>query len=274
MSRICLVSDIHHGANSLTKMGTEAGRLMEEFVTFANQGTPDLVIDLGDRISDVDHSTDLRLEREAAAFFSPLTMPVIHINGNHDRDNLSVDENASILGQSLENEIIDFDDWQLVIWRADSKIHRPGGFILPEEDLIWLAGVIASADKPLAIFTHVPLSGHDQTTNYYFANNAQLSQYAGATSRIMNMLQTATVPVATFAGHVHWNTLTVIHGQPHFTLQSLTESFTTNPQPAGAFATLELGAEIIWEVHGLDRFYVKLPTDQTRRRWMTPLASL
>jgi 3',5'-cyclic-AMP phosphodiesterase len=269
--RLCIVADIHHGEDSFTKRGGAALPLMEEFARFVADARPDIVIDLGDRISDVDTETDLRLEREVAGAFAPIEAPRYHICGNHDRDHLSIAQNAEILGQGLENQYVDAGDWALVIWRADSRIHRPGGFVLTEYDLLWLAGVVRTATKPLAVFSHVPVSGHDQRGNYYFERNPEASTYPGGAERARAILASARVPVACFAGHVHWNTLTTVDGQPHFTLQSLTESFTTHPEPAGSFALLELGEAIDWRVFGKDSFAARLDTATTARRWIAPL---
>lgn len=269
--RLCLVADIHHGQDSFTKKGTAALDLLAGFAAFANDARPDAVIDLGDRISDVDTATDLRLEREVADAFRAIEAPVHHICGNHDRDHLSVTENAEILGQPLVNQTIDLGQWTLVLWRANSKIHRPGGFVLTEADLLWLAGVVRSATKPLAVFSHVPVSGHSQAGNYYFERNPDSATYPGGAERARAILATARVPVCCFAGHVHWNTLTVVGGQPHFTLQSLTETFTTHPEPAGAWALLELSDTIAWTVFGKDSFRAELAAAETARRWITPL---
>ncbi|MBU1176419.1 MAG: metallophosphoesterase [Alphaproteobacteria bacterium] len=269
--RLCLVADIHHGEDNFTKKASAALPLMAEFARFANDARPDAVIDLGDRISDIDAETDLRLERDVAEAFKAVDAPVLHICGNHDRDHLSVADNAEILGQDLSNQTIDVGDWTLVLWRADSKIHRPGGFVMPESDLLWLAGVVRTAIRPLAIFSHVPISGHAQTGNYYFERNPDASTYPGAAGRARAILATARVPVVTIAGHVHWNTLTIIDGQPHFTVQSLTESFTTAPEPAGAFALLELDEHIDLRVFGKDTFAARLSAEETTRRWIAPL---
>lgn len=269
--RLCLVADIHHGEDGFTKKGSAALSLLSEFSRFVNDTKPDAVIDLGDRISDVDSATDKRLEREVADGFKAIEAPIFHICGNHDRDHLSVADNVEILGQELENQTIDLGDWTLVIWRADSKIYRPGGFILPEADLLWLAGVIRTATKPIALFSHVPISGHSQDSNYYFERNPDLSTYPGGAERARAILATARVPVTCFSGHVHWNTLTMVNGQPHFTLQSLTESFTTHPEPAGAYALLELSDQIHWQVFGADTFEARLNASETARRWITPL---
>lgn len=274
MPRICIVADIHHGADAGTKKGSAAARLMADFAAFCAAEMPDLVIDLGDRISDADHDADVVLEREAKAMFAPIAQPVHHLCGNHDRDFLSIAENEEILGQTLSNETIDADGWTLVLFRADAKYHReagrPRGFAMLQHDLDWLAGVVAGATQPLAVFSHVPLSGQDQNGNYYFQNNPDASRYP-ETIRIREVLEGAQVPVVCVAGHVHWNALTTLNGIPHVTIQSLTETFTTYPEPAGAMAVLELGVdEIALDVRGLDAFGVRLPVQQAARRWLTP----
>lgn len=268
--RLAFVADIHHGENSFTKVGAQALPLMAEFRRFVAEVKPDAVIDLGDRISDCDHATDLRLEREVAEAFAPIVAPRFHLCGNHDRDHLSVAENETILGLPLGHRIVDLGDWRLVFWAADSKIHRPGGFVLRESDLLWLAATVDAADRPLAIMSHVPISGHAQTGNYYFERNPDVSTYPGA-ERARTVLRRARVPVVCLSGHVHWNTLTTVDGIPHLTLQSLTESFTTMPEAAGAWGMLELGDTISWSVFGKDPFSARIDAKETLRRWMTPL---
>ncbi len=268
--RLAVIADIHHGENSFTKLGRQALPLMGEFARFVAETKPDAVIDLGDRISDSGHAADLVLQREVAEAFAAVTAPRFHLCGNHDRDHLSVGENEAILGQPLGHRTVDLGAWRLAMWAADSKIHRPGGFVLREADLIWLAATVAAADRPLAIMSHVPISGHAQTGNYYFERNPEFSTYPGA-ERARAVLRQARVPVVCLAGHVHWNTLTIVDGIPHLTLQSATESFTTFPEPAGAWGLIELDEAIAWTVLGRDPFSVRLEAAGTLRRWMTPL---
>lgn len=268
--RLAFVADIHHGENSFTKVGAQALPLMAEFRRFVAETKPDAVIDLGDRISDRDAETDLRLEREVAEAFAPIAAPRFHLCGNHDRDHLSVAENETILGQPLGHRTVDLGGWRLVFWAADSRIQRPGGFTLREADLLWLAATVNAADRPLAIMSHVPVSGHAQTGNYYFERNPELSTYPGA-ERARAVLRQARVPVVCLSGHVHWNTLTTVDGIPHLTLQSLTESFTTMLEAAGAWGLLELDAAVSWTVFGKDPFSARIDAHETLRRWMTPL---
>ena len=269
-ARLCLVTDIHHGKPSFSKAGPAALGLMEEFRRFVDETRPDLVLDLGDRISDEARDSDLVLEREVAEAFAPIAVPRLHLDGNHDRDYLEVADNDAILGRTAHHETIDVGDWRLVVWRADAKLHRPSGFALQDADLAWLAATIAAADRPLAIISHVPVSGHSQVGNFWFENNARFSTYPTA-ERVRAVLRTAQVPVVWISGHVHWNTLTMVDGIAHITLQSLTETFTTAGEPAGAFALLELSDEVLWRVHGRDTFAWNARAETLSRRWLAPL---
>lgn len=269
--RIAVVADIHHGAPSATKRGDTALDLMADFARFANDARPDFVVDLGDRISDIGRDEDLRLEREVAEAFKAVEAPIHHINGNHDRDHLEVADNEAILGQSMVNTTFDAGGWRIVLWRADSKIMRKPehtGFILREADLLWLSRVAQTTDRPLLVLSHVPVSGHAQTGNYYFERNPSSSTYPMA-ERARAALAQCRFPVVCLSGHVHWNTVTTVDGITHLTQQSLTESFTTIGEPAGAFALLELDETVSWQVQGRDPFAFSFRP--TASRWTPPM---
>jgi Icc protein len=269
-ARIAIVTDIHHGADEFAKKGTAALGLVAQFASFVAEQAPDFSVDLGDRISDVSRDADFVLEQEVAQALAAVPGPLHHVCGNHDRQHLSVAENEAVLGQALGHSTIDTGGWRIVVWRADNRLHSGAGFVLNEPDLLWLADVVLGADRPLAIISHIPVSGHSQTGNYYFENNSTLATYGDA-DRVRALLRMAAVPVIWVSGHVHWNTLTMLDGIPHFTLQSLTETFTTYPEPAGAWALLELGETIGWTVHGRDPFHVRLDAATCGRRWVAPL---
>jgi len=269
--RLAIVADIHHGAPSATKRGDAALSLMDDFARFATSEGATHVLDLGDRISDVDAETDRRLEAEVAEAFRAVQAPVWHLNGNHDRDHLSVADNEEILGQSLGHAVHDLGAWRIALWRADSKICRGDdhhGFMLREADLLWLSRTVLAADRPLLVVSHVPVSGHSQIGNYYFQNNPASSVYPMA-ERARAALAQARVPVVCLAGHVHWNTVTTVDGIPHLTQQSLTESFTTEGAPAGAMGILDLGETLRWEVAGADPF--SFATRPRVARWTPPM---
>lgn len=260
MTRLAIVADIHPGAPSHTKRGDAALGLLAEFARFAADAKADAVIDLGDRISDIDRTTDLRLEAEVAEAFRGVAAPRHHIDGNHDLAFLTPEDNAAALGRNAGHQTLDLDGWRLVFWRADARIRRapePVGFHVPEADLLWLSRTVQAADRPLLIVSHVPLSGHGQTGNYYFEDNPEVSAYP-ETPRIRAALAQARVPVVCLAGHVHWNTVATVDGITHLTQQSLTESFTTEGEPAAAMGLIELGDTLRWRVEGHDPLGVEI----------------
>jgi hypothetical protein len=131
-----------------------------------------------------------------------------------------------------------------------------------------LSQTCGAAQKPLMIASHVPVSGHAQTGNYYFERNPELSRYPQSASARAAM-ETARVPVVAIAGHVHWNTVTCVGGIHHLTQQSLTESFTTQGAPAAAWGLLDLSDTVHWQVFGADPFEVRL--SPRAPRWTPPL---
>lgn len=269
-TRLAIVTDIHYGADSFSKRSSLGLSLMEEFARFVEDAKPDAVLDLGDRITDKDHDSDLVLETAVADAFAPIGTPVHHLCGNHDLDFLSVAENEQILGQALGHQTLDIGEWRLVLWRADSRIRRPGGFVLLEQDLLWLAGVLNQADRPLLIASHVPVSDASMIGNYYFENNTDVATYPGA-NRVRALMRACPHPIVWLSGHVHWNSLNLIDGVAHITQQSLTESYGTHPEPAGTFGLIELDDTVHWQAVGRDSMRVHLNAAELARRWVAPL---
>ena len=265
--RLCVLADLHHGPPSATKRGDAALELAGTFATFVREHSPDAVLDLGDRITDTDLESDRRRLAEVVEAFGAIGAPILGVDGNHDRDHVPAEENAAQLGRSAGSETRDLGGWRIVLWRADPKVRRtPEGrrFVLPESDFLWLSSVVQQADRPLLIVSHVPVSGHGQTGNYYFENNPIMGNYP-EWPRVRALLQRAHVPVVCIAGHVHWNTVTTVDGVAHLTQQSITESFTTQGQPSGAMGLLELGADTVhWRVVGADPFEVTVPVQAPR----------
>lgn len=140
-----------------------------DFVNWTNVEKPDLVLDLGDRISNTDREKDLHLQREVANVFARLDAPIQHFCGNHDRDNLSAEDNAALLGSDAGHAVIDLGAWQIALWRADTKFRldpKDPGFTLSDADLDWIATMAQRAVKPTLVASHVSFSGHSQIGNH------------------------------------------------------------------------------------------------------------
>ncbi|NLG68622.1 MAG: hypothetical protein GX496_03510, partial [Firmicutes bacterium] len=75
--RLALVTDIHHGPDKPTRPGSVAPGLLRRFVEVVNDEVrPDLVVDLGDRIDNVDPAQDARRDSEVRAILGELRAPV------------------------------------------------------------------------------------------------------------------------------------------------------------------------------------------------------
>ena len=269
--RLAIVADIHNGKDIFTKRGTAALPLLKRFIAEVNDGDFDAVVDLGDRISDEDVDRDKELLAEVVSEFGALEIMHHHVNRNHDRATLIQADIDAILGGPTESRTVYIGDVRLVFWQPNVSIVEGRALRLEEGDLEGLSRLLGADDRPTLLVTHVPLSGHAQIGNYYFEHNPGQATYAEL-NEIRRIIGHAPCPIVGLAGHVHWNTLTVVDGTPHITLQSLTETFTSG-DPAGAAAVLEIEDQVLrWTVRGHDRLSLVLPWPAAKRPWQAPLS--
>ncbi|BAM89425.1 conserved hypothetical protein [Bradyrhizobium oligotrophicum S58] len=246
--------------------------LLERFVEEVNAASVDAVIELGDRISDESSARDRVLEQEVAERFNELSVPHHHVSGNHDVALLSLADNEAILDRPSGSRTLIIGEVRCVFWQPDVTLTRERGLGLSPGDLDDLVRMLAADDRPTLLVSHVPLSGHEQTGNYYFEANPGHATYAEI-AEIRAAIAGAPCPIVALAGHVHWNTLTTVDATPHITLQSLTESFISG-DAAEASGMIEVDAdELRWVVRGREPVSIALPWRKTKSRWRAPLPS-
>lgn len=268
-AKIAIIGDVHHGPPTATKRGELALSLLEDAVRAIEREKPDLVLDMGDRINDIDPQTDRRLLREVADVFRGLSAPRVHLLGNHDMCFMDSAANEAALEASVSHQVRDLGHWRMIVFQPTVEIRRPGGFApIDRRDIDWLAATLAASDQPAMIVSHVPVSGHPMASNYYFEGRDEFSTYPNRDA-VLRVLDATAAPVAWLSGHVHWNTYIQIAGVPHLTIQSLSESFTTGGEAAGAWGTLTLSGEgIDLSLRGNDPFEIKLPVPRRGpKRW-------
>lgn len=271
--KIAIITDIHHGPQSHTKDANWNGLpFVRQFIDRAIQEKADLVLDLGDHISDTTHENDYRCATELADIFRTFPGKRVHILGNHDVNNLSIADNEAIFGQSMQSSAHDLGAFRLIAWQPDVKIRMGIGFSEAEPHLEWLVETLNADDRPAIIATHVPLSGHSQIGNYYFERNAHYSSYPD--HAVVRRAVEATGRAALWlSGHVHWNTVTNVGNVQHITIQSLSERFTTMPMTACAYADLDINdGQFTFDVFGNDPFHARLPFRKSGDRpWVVPV---
>ncbi len=261
--KIALFADIHHGPQSHAKKeGWNALPELDKAVRHVRDMGADILLDLGDRISDTTIEHDKIVEAEVRDRLAQFEGPRYHVIGNHDVGNLTPADNAEIFGEHIAQQMVDLGEARLIIWQANTKaVFERGriGFPNIAGDLAWLIETLNADDRPAIIATHVPLSGHSQIGNFYFENNYGVSTYPDH-AEVRRAVEATGKAAIWLSGHVHWNTVTNVHNIQHITIQSFSERFTTYPEPATAYAMLEVkDGSFTLEVFGLDPFFVKLP---------------
>lgn len=268
--RLALVADIHHGANHGTKLGEAALPLLARFRDWCAAERPALAVELGDRINDRDPEHDARLTREVASAFSRFPVPTAHLLGNHDCFALARAEAEAAFQQGFASRSRDIGDFHLVFWNADTALHRGRGFVAAQQDLDWLAADLAATALRTVVFSHLPLDGGAMTGNLYFEAGPALGLggYANA-GEVQRVLEASGKVVLCIAGHTHWNALSFIDGIAYVTVPSLTDAFMTWPKPAAAWATCELGDDIVVRVAGEAPVEYRLPVKGIGQHWVS-----
>lgn len=274
MTKICLITDIHHGKNKYSGVYNNALPLIKKFNDFCDYHNPNVVIELGDRINDSIYEKDFELASEVASAFTKNSFQLFHINGNHDRANLSHRDNQHILNQNIDSELIDLSDCQLAIWRAETKIEISENFRgihIRDSDLDWLSKVCEESSKTLLIFSHIPLSGRDQIGNVFFEKNNELAKYP-VSEKIRTILRESSNPTFCFSGHIHQNTYTQVDGISHFSQQSLTETHITKGRMTGSMGLIDIDQNLSWQVYGIDQIMIEEPI--AKKSWLPPIGTI
>ncbi|MDQ3398199.1 MAG: metallophosphoesterase [Deinococcota bacterium] len=267
--RLAILTDVHYGLDDPTKRGSAGLRLLETVVNEVNRRQPDMMIDLGDRINDQGDESDRKHLQELQAQLERVTVPRMHLLGNHDVTHLSLETSEAILGSELRHRSLDVKGWHLVFWYADVSYERGlGNLSLSPVDLAWLEADLKMATLPSIVFSHVPLGDGAMVGNYYFEHRTESRAGYRNAHLARAIIERSDKVVMAVAGHVHWNALNTVDGVHYLTLQSLTETFTTPPHPAAAWAELELSDRIAWQVHGLEPLAFTLPLKKPGAHWL------
>lgn len=264
---IGLVADIHHGAQLGTKVGPAALPLLRDFLHWSRGHRLDAIVELGDRINNLDGDADPKLTRDVAHAFADMNVPCMHILGNHDNHDLSRAQAEEAMQVDFGSHSRDLKGCHLVFWNADTCVKGKPKFQFEPHELRWLEQDLASTELPTIIFTHLPLDDGSMLGNYYFEHFfAGFAHYVNA-AQAREVIERSGKVILCVAGHTHWNARNTIDGIHYVTIHSLTESFTTWPHPTGAYALLQVGEQIELEVFGRDPAFYRLPIRRRDAHW-------
>lgn len=267
--KIAIITDIHFAGAATGAFDIRT--VVHEFVDWATRIGADLLLDLGDRIDDVDRPTDLANAKELAGIFGRFAGPRVHLAGNHDVVNLTPEDHLELFERRPGHRTVDLGDLCVLVWEPSVLLDRRLGFPAASGELDWLTKALASDDRPKLIVSHIPVSGAAMTGNYYFENNADLATYPDH-AEIRRAVEQTGRAALWLSGHVHWNSASTVAGIRYVTVQSASETYTTMPDPACTYALLEIeDSAARLEVFGHDPMTLAMPfTPSGDRPWPTP----
>jgi Icc protein len=268
--RLAFVTDIHHGADYGTKLGQSALPLVQRFRNWCAAESPDLAIEMGDRINNVAHDPDMHLSAEVGAAFAGFPVGITHLLGNHDCHALTVQEAEAAVRQSLRSHSRERNGFHLVFWNANVHKHAANGYVASQADLDWLARDLASTDLPSVVCSHVPLDGGSMVGNLYFEKGSSAGHGGYANSEAARaIIEASGKVVLCVAGHTHWNALSIVDGTVYVTVPSLSEGFMSWPNPAAAWAGCELDQDIRIRIYGEAPAEYRLPMRKLGQHWVS-----
>lgn len=254
--RLGVVTDLHHGPDRGSKMGSRAIPLLRAALERFERARVDLVVDLGDRINNAGSPQDgdarvdeLRLTREVAEAFAACAVPRVHLTGNHDVVHLSRAEAIAGLGGMTGSRRLSLKGTDLIFWDADVT-PADGGFRFSDADLAWLEAALADGTDPAIIFTHIPFDDGSMVGNPYFESRyAGYGTYRNGAAARAIVRRSDRVRLC-LAGHTHWFAFNRIGSTAHVTLPSLTDSCHTPGEPEAASAMVSVGDRLVVDVAG------------------------
>lgn len=264
--KLLAITDIHHGLSFETKKSDAALSLLDKFVSYSNKVKPDLIVDLGDRINDIDREIDYSLMEDVAAKFKQVASRREHLLGNHDVKFLTPAENESILEAPVKSRSFDIGDWHLIFWSPNAQYTAQYGFSNDNDGILWLEDDLQRHPGRSVLFCHVPPFSGQLTGNYWFEENPWASRFPYA-DQVLNLLAEHPGLQMTVGGHLHWPRLNTLHGIHHITLPSLIESFYTNDLPCQAWTEITIGENIQIKISGTQRWEWQLPLRPHNLKW-------
>ena len=161
--KIGIIADAHFYRHSTDNAKTQLLKQLQNFIVVMNdQFHPDFVVELGDKINNVDKATDKFALQEFNKIYRKLNVPRYYVPGNHELYNLTKEEVRSILNIDYEYKAFDVKNFHFIILDSqynpqnnwDRGKERFGEGYIPPLELKWLENnLLQSQKKNYHIFT-------------------------------------------------------------------------------------------------------------------------
>jgi 3',5'-cyclic AMP phosphodiesterase CpdA len=266
--RIGLITDIHLGPDRETRCGTHAQRLIEDFLEEMRRFAPAFIVDLGDRIMEVDEPSDRQHTALVRELLGRARVPVHHVLGNHDVAHVSKIDLRGLLDLPTPYRSIDAGGYRCVFLDSTDPVVGEYGGRISDAQLAWLEAELVASQRPAIVFCHHAIDDQPIESNPLFLDHPDWAMVENRIAVRQALMRKGNV-AAVVTGHVHWNRIAYMGGIPFLTIQGLVETWTTNGTPAGAYGKLWFGpsgqARLV--VEGRDPLVaeLKLPCPATSR---------
>lgn len=238
--RIGLITDIHSGPDMDTRLGTAAPSFLEKFAArMSKKFRPDLIVDLGDRINDVNVSEDIDRIQKVREKLESIGVPVFFLYGNHDLINIDKEKMRKLLGKKSDYEAIDYRGYHFILLDSQDPTFGGVGGTISEEQLSWLESDLKKCSNQVIIFSHHPLDEQTFASHWFFGTHPEFALAKNREHARTLFAQSKKVK-AIFNGHMHWNNVETIDGIPYVTIESLVDGGLTDGHPCGCFTELVL----------------------------------
>lgn len=248
--RAGIVTDIHFGFNVKSKLGAKGPALMTAFEKDVIRMAPDLIVDMGDRISARNAAEDRQHMETLQQHFNRMVVPKSHITGNHDIRFLTRADNQSITGCPATSWCKDQGNIHFVFWNPDVTSDGTGLYV-GNSDLEWLKNNANIPGKKTILFSHAPLY-QDERPDIGTADKVSLRFHYAQSRTIRKILEGVGNVVLCMNGHEHRNHHSHINGIHYIAQQSLTHMHEKHYRvPARAWSWLDIyDSQIILRLQG------------------------
>ncbi len=239
---LAFVTDIHAGDLIEYRPGKEALGLLEKFVEHINGLEVDAVIELGDRVNNVDGPHDYSMQEQVQDVLRHLSPPRFSLSGNHDVHYVTKEDSQRIAGMpsSFYSSIV--SNFRLIfIDTADPVQGHCGGYVSAPQ-LDWLKGEVSMDTLPTLVFGHHPITAQNQDGNPFFVNLPG-EEKIGNSEEVLEILLNGNNVKAYFNGHVHWFYVSVEQSIRSFSIPSLLESYPLKEHAPGRYALATISHE-------------------------------
>lgn len=240
--KLVFVSDIHFGVDDLYRPGSEVGELMEGFVQLIKEEIrPDAVVELGDRINNVDHEGDAQhLQYILEQLDNKLQIPVFHVLGNHDVVYLKKEESTAIIGEQASWHSFIYRGFKFIMLdTVDPMIANCGGAV-SEQQLAWLQEEMNIDNVPKLVFGHHPIDDQTMRSNTTFIDTDMHLNFLENKWEVRRILESGKNYCMYGCGHMHWFSFLCSENGTYITTPSFTEAYPQKTGAPGAFLVVDV----------------------------------